>query len=39
MLDPEEGKKHLSKCKLSKQNRYPLFPKSKDVEKSPPSDY
>jgi hypothetical protein len=36
LLDPEAGKNYLSKCKISNQNRYPMFPLSKDVEKSPP---
>jgi hypothetical protein len=35
MLDEEEGKKYLMKCSLSKHNRYPLYPKSKKLEKDP----
>jgi hypothetical protein len=38
MLDDEKGKKYLEKLMISKQNKYPLFPLSKDVEKSPPHD-
>ncbi len=38
MLSTEEGKKYLLKCTISKQNRYPLFPKSKDDEKDTGKD-
>ena len=38
MLQDEDGLKSLSKLTISKHNRYPLFPLSKDVEKSPPHD-
>jgi hypothetical protein len=37
-LNEEEGKKRLEKCSISGTNRYPNFPLSKDVEKSPPKD-
>ena len=32
MLNAEDGKRYLLKCTISKQNRYPQFPKSKDHE-------
>ena len=38
ILNDEEGKKYLSKCIISKHNRYPSFPYSKDVESSPPHE-
>jgi hypothetical protein len=36
--DSEKGKKDLIAADISKSNQYPLFPKSKEVEKSPPDD-
>jgi hypothetical protein len=38
LLNDEMGKKELCKCSTSGHNRYPLFPLSKDVEKSPPGN-
>lgn len=38
LLNDEAGKKELTKCSISGHNRYPLFPLSKDVEKSPPNN-
>ena len=38
MKDSEKGKKDLIAASISKSNQYPLFPKSKEVEKSPPED-
>jgi hypothetical protein len=35
MIDEEEGKKYLLKCTVSKHNRYPLYPKSKESDKNP----
>ena len=32
MLNAEDGKRYLLKCTISKHNRYPQFPKSKDHE-------
>jgi hypothetical protein len=37
-LDEEEGKKKLDKCSISGTNRYPNFPLSRDIEKTPPKD-
>ena len=37
-LSEEDGRKALAKCGLSGHNRYPSFPNSKDVERSPPKD-
>jgi hypothetical protein len=34
MLDPEIGKKDLMKCTISKHNRYPQYPKSKEIERT-----
>ena len=36
--DSGKGKKDLIAANISKSNQYPLFPKSKDVEKFPPED-
>jgi hypothetical protein len=36
MPDREKGMKFLQRANISKSNQYPLFPKSKDVEKFPP---
>ena len=38
MLDDRKGKKDLIAANISKSNHYPLFPKSKEVEKFPPED-
>jgi hypothetical protein len=38
MMDAGKGRKKLLSCTVSKSNQYPLFPKSKDVEKLPPED-
>ena len=38
MKDNEKGKKDLIAANISKSNQYPLFPKSKEVEKFPPED-
>jgi hypothetical protein len=38
MKDNEKGKKDLMAANISKSNQYPLFPKSKEVEKFPPED-
>lgn len=38
LLTEEAGKKELSKCSISGHNRYPQFPLSRDVEKSPPAN-
>jgi hypothetical protein len=35
-LTEEKGRKYLRKCGLSKSNRYPNMPLSKDVEREPP---
>jgi hypothetical protein len=37
-LTDEEGVKRLEKCSISGSNRYPNFPLSKDVEKTPPKN-
>jgi len=36
LISEELGKKELSKCGLSSTNRYPDFPLSRNMEKSPP---
>jgi len=36
VISEEAGKKELSKCGLSSSNRYPEFPLSRNMEKSPP---
>ena len=38
VINEEDGKKELTKCGLSSTNRYPNFPLSRDVEKSPPKN-
>jgi hypothetical protein len=38
LVGDEVGKKELGKCNISGHNRYPSFPLSKDVEKSPPNN-
>jgi hypothetical protein len=38
ILDAGKGRKNLIAGNISKSNQYPHFPKSKDVEKSPPDD-
>ena len=35
IINEEDGKKNLLKCSLSKHNRYPLYPKSREPEKDP----
>ena len=37
-MDTGKGKKDLLTCNISKSNQYPLFLKSKEVEKFPPDD-
>ncbi|PWT70633.1 MAG: hypothetical protein C5B59_19695 [Bacteroidetes bacterium] len=36
VISEEAGKKELSKCSLSSTDRYPNFPLSRNMEKSPP---
>jgi hypothetical protein len=36
LLTEEEGRKYLRKCGLSKHNRYPNAPLSREVEREPP---
>lgn len=38
VISEEAGKKELSKCGLSSSNRYPDFPLSRNMEKSPPKN-
>ena len=38
LLEEAEGKKKLDKCSISGTNRYPNFPLSRDIEKTPPTE-